>query len=67
LQNTNPLLDPSGLQNNGGPTQTIALQQGSPAINHIPIARCPATDQRGVKRPDDGNEQYCDIGAYESH
>ncbi|MEO8391738.1 MAG: choice-of-anchor Q domain-containing protein, partial [Chloroflexota bacterium] len=31
--NTNPLFDPAGLQNNGGPTRTIALQAGSPAIN----------------------------------
>jgi hypothetical protein len=42
--NTNPVLDPAGLQNNGGPTQTIALCTGtgtpsagctgaSPAIN----------------------------------
>jgi len=28
-----PLLDPNGLQDNGGPTQTIALMPGSPAIN----------------------------------
>ena len=28
-----PLLDPNGLQDNGGPTQTIALLRGSPAIN----------------------------------
>jgi HYR domain len=64
LQNTDPKLDPNGLQNNGGPTQTIALQSGSPAIDHIPAASCPATDQRGVTRPDDG-ETTCDIGAYE--
>ncbi len=64
LQNTDPLLDPSGLQNNGGPTQTIALQQGSPAIDQIPSASCPATDQRGVSRPDNG-EMTCDMGAYE--
>src|SRR5439155_659145 len=31
--NTNPLLDPAGLASNGGPTQTIALEAGSPAIN----------------------------------
>src|SRR5262249_36829749 len=31
--NTNALLDPAGLANNGGPTQTIALQAGSPAID----------------------------------
>ena len=28
-----PGLDPNGLQNNGGPTQTIALAAGSPAID----------------------------------
>jgi CSLREA domain-containing protein len=33
---TNPLLAPNGLQNNGGPTQTIALQPTSPAVNAIP-------------------------------
>src|SRR5207302_1659598 len=32
-RNTDPLLDPAGLQNNGGPTRTIALQPGSPAID----------------------------------
>ncbi len=64
LQNANPRLDPNGLQNNGGPTQTIALQQGSPAIDTIPAASCPATDQRGMTRPDAG-ETTCDMGAYE--
>jgi predicted outer membrane repeat protein len=33
LVNTNPMLDPAGPQNNGGPTPTIALLPGSPAIN----------------------------------
>jgi HYR domain len=61
-QNTDPLL--SGLANNGGPTQTMALQQGSPAIDQIPATNCPQTDQRGVSRPDDG-ESACDMGAYE--
>ena len=65
LQNTDPKLDPSGLQNNGGPTQTIALLATSPAIDHVPAASCPATDQRGMSRPDD-TETTCDIGAYES-
>jgi hypothetical protein len=54
------------LQENGGPTQTIALLPGSRAIDYIPLNACPATtDQRGVKRPDE-NESKCDIGAYES-
>jgi len=33
LSSTNPRLDPACLANNGGPTQTIALQAGSPAVN----------------------------------
>jgi CSLREA domain-containing protein len=69
-----PLLSPAGLANNGGPTQTIALQLGSPAIDAIPVADCTdqssppnqiTTDQRGFARPDAG-EAVCDVGAYES-
>ncbi|HZU68257.1 MAG TPA: choice-of-anchor Q domain-containing protein [Ktedonobacteraceae bacterium] len=63
---TNPQL--AALANNGGPTQTMALQQGSPAIDIIPTSSnlCPSTDQRGDVRPDDG-ESACDMGAYESN
>ncbi len=65
--NTNPLLDPAGLKDNGGPTQTIALLAGSPAIDAIPpgINGCGTTitsDQRGVSRPQGPG---CDIGAFE--
>ena len=65
--NVNPLLDPNGLQDNGGPTKTVALQSTSPAIDAIPIANCPSTDQRGAARPDPDNnaETACDIGAFE--
>ena len=59
LQNTNPLLGP--LANNGGPTDTLALLPGSPAINAGGSAGCPATDQRGVPRP----PGHCDIGAFQ--
>lgn len=66
-------LDPLGLQNNGGPTQTIALESGSQAIDFVPIASCkdefadPVTnDQRLFTRPDPGNLNFCDAGAYES-
>jgi hypothetical protein len=57
---TNPLLGP--LANNGGPTRTHALLLGSPAINTGTNVGCPATDQRGVPRPQSGT---CDIGAFE--
>ena len=46
---TNPQLGP--LQNNGGGTDTEAILAGSPAHDVIPAASCPATDQRGVSRP----------------
>lgn len=69
----NPLLDPAGLQDNGGPTMTIGLQLGSPAIdagndtvcNTAPVN---GVDQRGVARPQDGDgdsNARCDIGAVE--
>ncbi|MGD8997534.1 MAG: DUF11 domain-containing protein [Anaerolineae bacterium] len=59
-----PLLDP--LSDNGGDTQTHALQSGSPAIDRgscTDIPGDPVThDQRGVDRPQGAD---CDIGAYE--
>jgi hypothetical protein len=63
-----PLLGP--LQDNGGPTLTQALLPHSPAIDAgSPLTpgtpdsnACPATDQRGVSRP---QSTACDIGAYE--
>ena len=56
------------LADNGGPTETIALQAGSYAIDAIPLANCPSTDQRGALRPDpdDPAETACDVGAFES-
>ena len=57
---TDPLLGP--LADNGGPTSTRALPAGSPAIDAADAASCPATDQRGVTRPQ-GAE--CDVGAFE--
>jgi uncharacterized repeat protein (TIGR01451 family) len=59
-QNTNPLL--GGLANNGGETDTLALQPGSPAIDAGTNAGCPPTDQRGVSRP---QGSACDVGAFE--
>ena len=60
MPNTAPLLGP--LQDNGGPTRTNALLPGSPAIDTADNAACPATDQRGVIRPQGAG---CDVGAYE--
>jgi CSLREA domain-containing protein len=57
---TDPLLDPAGLRNNGGRTRTVALQPGSPAVNHRDAGGCPAVDQRYYRR--DGQ---CDTGAFE--
>jgi hypothetical protein len=67
LTNTSPDLDPAGLAHNGGPTQTVALDLGSPAIDAIPVSAnlCQATDQRGHPRPSWSGGTACDIGAYE--
>jgi hypothetical protein len=69
LNNADPGLDPAGLARNGGPTQTIALLAGSPAINAGDEAVCTAPpvnnlDQRGYIRPGTGATS-CSIGAYE--
>jgi hypothetical protein len=57
-----PLLEP--LADNGGPTETMALGPGSPALDAVPSigAGCPPTDQRGVSRPQGA---ACDAGAFE--
>ncbi|MEO5720504.1 MAG: choice-of-anchor Q domain-containing protein [Chthoniobacterales bacterium] len=49
-----PKIDPAGLQNNGGPTQTIVLQSGSPAIDKGTSGGLTGnltTDQRGSGFP----------------
>jgi CSLREA domain-containing protein len=62
LTGVNPLLGP--LTANGGPTATHALLASSPARDAGAAgADCPATDQRGIKRP---QGPACDIGAYEA-
>jgi len=66
-RDVNPKLGP--LQDNGGATWTRALLFGSPAIDAGNDPDCPATDQRGVARPIDGNRDgsaVCDIGAVEA-
>jgi hypothetical protein len=60
IQNTDPKL--GALSTNGGPTLTMALLTGSPAIDKIPPVLSPSTDQRGFPRPVNG---VADIGAFE--
>ncbi|HYN52088.1 MAG TPA: CSLREA domain-containing protein [Thermoleophilaceae bacterium] len=48
---------------NGGPTNTMALDSTSPARDAGGPCPPPATDQRGLARPGGG---ACDIGAYEA-
>lgn len=60
LVGKDPLL--GALADNGGPTDTLALLAGSPAIDAGDPAGCPATDQRGIARP---QGPVCDIGAFE--
>ena len=48
------------LRRNGGPTETIALKRGSPAIGGARKATAEKRDQRGQKR-----DKQPDIGAYE--
>jgi hypothetical protein len=63
-------LDPLGLQNNGGPTQTIALEADSKArgldtdcTDQEATPQPVFTDQRLFSRPDSPSQ--CDSGAYE--
>lgn len=59
---SDPLL--GALADNGGPTQTMALPEGSPALDVIAAsgAGCLSTDQRGTSRP---QGSACDAGAFE--
>lgn len=80
LNDADPQLDPAGLQDNGGPAQTVALCTGvgvpagctaaSPAIeagDQTVCATAPVNDldQRGFVRPGTGHT-LCSIGAYEA-
>jgi hypothetical protein len=55
---SDPMLN--ALADNGGSTETLSLQEGSPAINAGDDEAAPTTDQRGYPRV-----SAADIGAYE--
>lgn len=72
MTGVDPMLGP--LKDNGGPTVTHALLDGSPTIDAGDPAGCVdaagallTTDQRGYVRPVDGGSgnRTCDIGAFE--
>lgn len=52
----------AALADNGGPVRTMAIASTSAAFNAADPALCPATDARGLARPQLGG---CDIGAFE--
>src|SRR5262249_22733382 len=58
LSGVDPRLGP--LVDNGGPTTTHALLDGSPAVNAGNPGACPAVDQRFAPRVNG-----CDLGAFE--
>jgi len=70
LNNTDPKLGQLGYY--GGPTQTMPLLSGSPAIDAGNPNGCTdshghllKTDQRGKPRPDKEDSGGCDMGAFE--
>jgi hypothetical protein len=71
---TDPRVDVAGLRNNGGPTLSVGLAPGSPAIDTASPAGCQLAsvgggDQRGLARPVEGNgvpPSGCDAGAIET-
>lgn len=62
LVGVSPQLGP--LADNGGPTQTMALLSGSPAVDAGATISGISTDQRGGPRPEPPGGAF-DIGAYE--
>jgi hypothetical protein len=67
ITGVDPLLGPLALDG-PGETETMALLDGSPALDAAPVSGddacvAPAADQRGVARPQGA---ACDLGAYEA-
>jgi hypothetical protein len=76
VSNTDAQLDPAGLENNGGPTQTVALCTAvgvpagctakSPAIDAGDQAVCAAAPVNGLDQRGFVRHTQCSIGAYEA-
>ena len=63
LVGVDPLLSAAGLQSNGGPTETIALKSGSPAIGKASNPLSLSVDQRGYLLPADTT---LDVGSFQT-
>ncbi len=61
-QNTDPAYTSASPQNNGGDTDTLGINEASPAFNTGDGTGAPNLDQRGVARP---QAAAWDIGAFE--
>lgn len=61
---TDPLFTQQNAGNHGGKTPTIALKDGSPALDRGLGEHCPKEDQRGVARKLSALDT-CDAGAFE--
>ncbi len=61
LINADPQFVAGGLQDNGGPTETLAIDAASQAVDRRALAGCPSRDQRYYVR-----NVLCDNGAYEA-
>lgn len=61
-----PRLDPSGPQDHGGPTRTVALLPGSPAVDGAGSDGCLSAPVSGLDQRGYARKAPCDVGAFEA-
>ncbi len=61
-----PRLDPSGPQDHGGPTRTVALLPGSPAVDGAGPEGCLSAPVSGLDQRGYARKAPCDVGAFEA-